>query len=125
MGIHVRAKARDRGTETIDPVKQHLYVGSLPRDYTEDQLRELFAADGREVESVTIRTQAKTGRSRGFGFIKMASEEHAASAVAALNGAEVDGHTLKVSEAFRETRERPVSTAYEDFGRPSRPRRRG
>lgn len=99
-------------------------MGNLPPEYTDDQLRELFATDGREVESVTIRTKAKTGRSRGFGFVKMASEEHAERAVAALNGSDVGGRTLKVAEAYRETREKPVSTSYEDYARMSRPRGR-
>ena len=105
-------------------MKQHLYVGNLPPDYTEDQLRDLFAANGRGVESVTIRTKAKSGRSRGFGFIKMASEEDAQGAVDALNGTNVGDRTLKVSEAHRDTRERTASSSYGDYGRPSPPRRR-
>ena len=105
-------------------MKQHLYVGNLPREYTEEQLRDLFASDGREVETVTIRTKAGTGRSRGFGFVKMAEVEHAEQAVAALNGIDLDGRTLKVSEAYRETREKQVSLSYEDHGRQNRSRKR-
>ena len=105
-------------------MKQHLYVGNLPQSYTEDQLRDLFATDGREVETVTIRMKAKTGRSRGFGFIKMKSEEDAERAVAALNGSDVEGRVLKVSEAYRDTREQTVTSSYEDYGRPNRPRKR-
>ena len=105
-------------------MNQHLYVGNLPRDYTEEQLRDLFAADGREVESITIRTKAKSGRSRGFGFITMANEEDAKRAVAALHGSEVGGRTLKVGEAHRNARERSASSSYEDYGPPSHPPRR-
>ena len=105
-------------------MKQHLYVGNLSADYTEDELRDLFAADGREVESVTIRKKVKTGRSRGFGFVKMASEEDAERAVQALHGTDVRGRSLKVGEAHRETRERQESRSYESFDRPSRPRKR-
>ena len=105
-------------------MKQHLYIGNLPLDFSEDQLRELFASDGREVETVTIRKKAKTGRSRGFGFIKMGSEEDAESALTALNGTDLAGRTLKVGEAYRETRDRAVTSSYEDYGRPQRPRKR-
>jgi RNA recognition motif-containing protein len=97
-------------------VKQHLYVGNLPKSYTEDQLRDLFAADGREVETVTIRMRAKTGKSRGFGFIKMGSEDHAIAAVGALNETDLEGRTIKVREAFRDTRDRIVTIEYEDRG---------
>ncbi len=103
-------------------MKQHLYVGNLPLTLTEQALEELFGSDGRTVESVTIRKRAKTGKSRGFGFVKMASEEDAERAVAALHGIELDGRTVKVGEAYRETRDKPTSSSYDDTRPMGRPR---
>jgi RNA recognition motif-containing protein len=75
-----------------------LYVGNLSYDTTPDRLRELFAAHG-EIVSVNIITDRNTGRSRGFGFVEMATEQAANAAIAALNGQEVDGRALNVNEA--------------------------
>ena len=79
-----------------------LYVGNLPREATADRLRELFATDGREVKGVKLATNSKNGKSRGFGFVEMASEEDAAAALLALNGTDVEGRALKVGAAARE-----------------------
>ena len=62
-----------------------LYVGNLPFSISEDSLRELFAESG-TVESVNIITDRDTGRSKGFGFVEMSSEEEAQSAIEKLNG---------------------------------------
>ena len=75
-----------------------LYVGNLSYDTTETQLREAFAAVG-EVESVSLITDRDTGRSKGFAFVEMPNEADAKSAIEKLNGTEVDGRTLNVSEA--------------------------
>lgn len=75
-----------------------LYVGNLNYDTTEDTLREVFEKHG-TVESVNIITDRQTGRSRGFAFVEMSSEEEAKSALKKLNGTEVDDRTLKVDEA--------------------------
>ena len=80
-----------------------LYVGNLSFGTTEETLRNLFEADGRRVEEVSVVTDRETGRPRGFAFIQMATAEDANAAIAALNGHEVDGRQLTVSEA----RERP------------------
>ena len=80
-------------------MKKCLYVGNLPRECTEDTVRELFAADGRVVDSVTIAMDRRTGRSRGFGFVTMPEREHAAAAIETLNRQEFDGRTLVVNEA--------------------------
>jgi RNA recognition motif-containing protein len=104
-------------------LKQQLYVGNLPLDITEDQLRDLFAGTDRQVESVTIRRKAKTGRSRGFGFVKMASESDAESAMAALNGTDIEGRSLKVGEAHRENRERSTGGGWDDH-KQTKPKRR-
>ena len=79
-----------------------LYVGNLAREISEDRLRDLFAGDGRAVEAVKLKVDGKTGKSRGFGFVEMASEEDAAAALLALNGTDVEGRALKVGAAKRE-----------------------
>ncbi len=83
-------------------MKTCLYVGNLPRDCTEETIRNLFASDGRVVQTVTISIDHKTGHSRGFGFVDMGSEEDAAAALAAVKGTELEGRALKVGEAYRE-----------------------
>lgn len=76
-----------------------LYVGNLPYSTTEDELFELFGADGRQVSEVALIMDRETGRPRGFGFVTMGSEEDAQSAVAALDGASLGGRTLRVNES--------------------------
>jgi RNA recognition motif-containing protein len=76
-----------------------LYVGNLPFSATEDSLREAFARFG-TVESVNIITDRDTGQSKGFGFIELSSKQEAAEAISKMNSAEMDGRTLKVSEAL-------------------------
>ena len=83
-----------------------LFVGNLSYTATEDALQELFAADGRQVGLVNIVTDRETGRSRGFAFVEMGSQEDADAAKAALNGHEIDGRPLRVDEA-RERGPRP------------------
>lgn len=75
-----------------------LYVGNLPWSATEDELRALFGEFG-SVESVAIITDRETGRSRGFGFIEIASAEGALKAVAQLDGRDFGGRALRVNEA--------------------------
>src|SRR5207249_7803987 len=75
-----------------------LYVGNLAFQTTSQELRELFAQAG-TVESATVVTDRDTGRSRGFGFVEMATAEEAEAAVRKFNGQEVDGRTLKVELA--------------------------
>jgi RNA recognition motif-containing protein len=77
---------------------KNLYVGNLSFDTSEDRLREAFEAHG-EVASVSIITDRDTGRSRGFGFVEMATDEAASAAIAALDGQDLDGRTLRVNEA--------------------------
>ena len=77
---------------------QKLFVGNLPYSTTSDSLRELFAAVG-EVESASVVTDRDSGRSKGFGFVEMTSEELAQAAIKQLDGTEVDGRRITVSEA--------------------------
>ena len=77
---------------------KNLYVGNLSYDTTEASLRAAFEAHG-EVATVNIITDRETGRPRGFGFVEMATDEAAASAVEGLNGQMLDGRQIKVAEA--------------------------
>ena len=79
-----------------------LYVGNLPYSATESSLRDAFAASG-TVDSVTLITDRDTGRSKGFGFVEMATDAEAQTAVENMNGANLDGRPLKVSEAKPKT----------------------
>ncbi len=75
-----------------------LYVGNLSYATTEDDLRQLFGAYG-SPDSVTVITDRGTGRSKGFGFVEYSKDEEARAAMSALNGREIDGRSLTVSEA--------------------------
>ena len=75
-----------------------LYVGSLSYDTTDDSLKELFSKAGK-VESATVITDKFSGRSKGFGFVEMSSDEEAKKAVEMFNGKELDGRTIIVDEA--------------------------
>ena len=74
-----------------------IYVGNLSFSASESEIRELFAQHG-SVQTVELVTDRDTGRSRGFAFVEM-EDEDAAAAIAALNGTESGGRTLKVNEA--------------------------
>jgi RNA recognition motif-containing protein len=76
-----------------------LYVGNLPFSATEESLKEVFSRYG-TVETVTIITDRSTGQSKGFGFIELSTKQEAAEAISKLNNSEMDGRTLKVSEAL-------------------------
>lgn len=75
-----------------------LFVGSLPFTVTSDQLREIFAKVGKVVEANVVMDKM-SGRSRGFGFVEMATEEDAKKAIEALNETEVEGRKIFVSIA--------------------------
>ncbi|MGH7774049.1 MAG: RNA recognition motif domain-containing protein [Candidatus Binatia bacterium] len=75
-----------------------LYVGGLPYSVTDGRLEELFSQHG-SVQSARVISDKFTGRSRGFGFVEMASTEEAQKAMEALNGTEIEGRTLVVNEA--------------------------
>lgn len=76
----------------------NIYVGNLPFNTQEDELRDLFAAYG-AVESAKIISDQFTGRSRGFGFVEMSERDEGNKAIQELNSSELDGRTLKVNEA--------------------------
>jgi RNA recognition motif-containing protein len=83
-----------------------LFVGGLSFSTSSERLREVFAAAG-TVESATVVTDRETGRSRGFGFVEMQTEEGAQQAVSRLNGQEVDGRRIKVELAKASDRGEP------------------
>ena len=76
-----------------------LYVGNLDWATTEDSLRELFGRDGRTVTEVFLKRDRRTGKSRGFAFVDLASDEEVEAAIAALDGTTLDGRTIKVGNA--------------------------
>lgn len=75
-----------------------LYVGNLPFNVTEQDLEQLFSQSG-QVDSANVVTDRDTGRSRGFGFVEMETQEAADAAIQALNGYELSGRALTVNEA--------------------------
>jgi cold-inducible RNA-binding protein len=77
---------------------KNIFVGNLSFNTNEDELRQLFESYG-QVDRVSILTDRETGRSRGFGFVEMSSNEDGEKAIAALNGAQVGGRTINVNEA--------------------------
>jgi RNA recognition motif-containing protein len=75
-----------------------LYVGNLAYSVSDSDLQQMFAPHG-SVQSAQVIMDRDTGRSKGFGFVEMGSEEEAQAAIAALNGQERDGRALTVNEA--------------------------
>ena len=75
-----------------------LYVGNLPFNATDESLQEIFGQAG-SVQSAKIITDRDTGRSKGFGFVEMASDQEAADAIQKFNGAEYGGRNMTVNEA--------------------------
>lgn len=93
-------------------MNKKLYVGNLPFSAEDSQLEALFGSDGRQVASVRILTDRETGRSRGFGFVEMATPEDAQKAIEALHGKDFMGRALTVNEA----REQAPRTGGGGFG---------
>ena len=83
-------------------MSKKLYVGNLAFGVTSDALQELFAQAGTVISAAVIEDR-ETGRSRGFGFVEMATAEEAATAIQQLNGREFNGRNLTVNEAKEKT----------------------
>jgi RNA recognition motif-containing protein len=79
-----------------------LYVGNLAYSVTDSTLQQIFAAHG-NVQSAQVIMDRDTGRSKGFGFVEMGSDQEAQAAITALNGTEVEGRNLTVNEARPKT----------------------
>lgn len=77
---------------------KNIFVGNLSFNTNEDELRAAFEAYG-QVDRVSILTDRETGRSRGFGFVEMVSNEDGEKAITALNGSQLGGRTINVNEA--------------------------
>ncbi len=98
----------------------NIYVGNLPYEYSDEELRAEFEPFG-QVESASIIMDKLTGRSRGFGFVEMPVKSEAIAAIQGVDGKEIGGRNLKVNEARpREKREGGGSGG----GRPQRRDRR-
>ena len=99
------------------PVRENkLYVGNLSYDVNEDELQQFFNEKGLTVQSVNIIKDKFTDRSKGFGFVEVASEEDVQRGINELNGQQLKGRTLNVSKA-RSREERGTSSRHER-GRP-------
>src|SRR5246500_3889570 len=90
------------------------YVGNLPPHTTQPDFRNLFSSYG-QVDNISIITDRETGRSRGFAFVEMADSGEAEKAIAALNGSDLGGRTLKINEAKPKT-DRPGGGGGRGFG---------
>jgi cold-inducible RNA-binding protein len=93
-------------------MEKRLYVGNLPFDTTEDDLHQLFSAHG-QIVSAKLITDMETGRSRGFGFVEMSTEDEAKAAIEKMNKSKVGDRELTVNEA----RPRPERTGGGGGGR--------
>lgn len=81
---------------------KNIFVGNLSFGATEDAVRSMFEAHG-TVDRVSIVTDRDTGQAKGFGFVEMSDNQQGEAAIAALNGAELDGRAMTVNEARPKT----------------------
>ncbi|ACY19243.1 RNA recognition motif domain-containing protein [Haliangium ochraceum] len=102
-----------------------LYVGNLSYSTTEEALRSVFEEGGKEVRSVAIILDRETGRSRGFAFVQMASEDAAREAMESLDGRELDGRQMRITEARERERGGEGARGLEGRGGPRGERREG
>lgn len=96
-------------------MNKKLYVGNLSYDTTNAGLEAAFSGFG-EIEEAVVIQDRYSGRSRGFGFVTMATEDAAAKAIEQLNGTSLDGRTIKVAEA-NPPRRREDRAPRSDFAR--------
>ena len=92
-------------------MSQKLYVGGLPYKTTQEELESLFSQAG-SVTSAVIITDKMSGRSKGFGFVEMSSEEEAQKGIEMFHGKDFEGRTLTVSEA-RPLEDRPKRPSFD------------
>lgn len=88
-------------------MSNRLYVGNLPFRTSEEALRELFEGDGKQVVECRIITDRETGRSRGFGFVEMGTEDEAQQTIESLDGYAFEGRNLKVNYAREQQKRKP------------------
>src|SRR5438105_1683774 len=101
--------------ERYTQMSMKLYVGNLAFQTSSSELQELFAQAG-TVESASVVEDRDTGRSRGFGFVEMATKEEGQAAIAQLNGKEGNGRALTVNEARPREDRRPGGGGRGGFG---------
>jgi RNA recognition motif-containing protein len=85
-------------------MSKKLYVGNLPYSVGDQDLQDAFASFG-EIVSVRVVTDRETGRSKGFGFVEMANDNDANTAIEKLNGSSLAGRAIQVSEARPQVRD--------------------
>ena len=90
------------GNATFKTIDNTLYVGNLPFSTTDEELRAIFTASGRKVADAKVISNYKTGRSRGFGFVRMESNEEADAALD-LDGTEFSGRKISVGRGKHKT----------------------
>lgn len=84
-----------------------IYVGNISYSMTADELKELFVPYG-NVTAVKIIVDKASGKSKGYGFVEMESDENGLKAIAALNDSQVKGRNIKVNNAFRKNDTKPA-----------------
>ena len=94
----------------------NIFVSNINYATKDYQLQELFSEFG-DVQSCKIITDRETGKSRGFGFVEMESEDQAHEAINKLNGQEVQGRTITVAVAKPQTEQRPTARPARRFDR--------
>lgn len=87
-------------------MSSRLFIGNLSWETTTDTLRQVFEAGGHKVNDVHIALDRDTGRPRGFGFVELADDSDAQNAMAQLDGMDVDGRPIRISEARERTQRR-------------------
>ena len=107
-------------------MEKKLFIGNLSFSTSDGDLKELFSTVG-TCESATVLMDRMTGRSRGFGFVEMGSAEEAQRAISQLNGRDLQGRAISVSEARERSQPGPArkpgfSRPYQGEAPPARPR---
>jgi RNA recognition motif-containing protein len=103
----------------LKEIEMNIYVGNLPRETTEDELRQAFEAFG-QVMSVKILRDRATGESNGFGFVEMPVSEEGQTAISELNGKDLKGQAIKVEEGKMKTSYRSDRDRQDSFDRGGR-----
>jgi RNA recognition motif-containing protein len=97
MGVLLGVNSENR-LRIEENMGKKLYVGNLPFSANDDSLMDMFQQVG-HVESAKVITDRDTGRSKGFGFVEMSTDQEAEQAIAKFNGADFEGRSLTVNEA--------------------------
>jgi RNA recognition motif-containing protein len=93
----------------------YVYVGNLASSTNEDSLRAAFVAKGTQVKSVLVMRSPRNERSRGFGFVEVDTEEAISTAIAAMNGQDIDGNTVAVDRVRERAPRRSDGRTFESY----------